>query len=180
MISLKPHDIVLALKIGCLNVYRDDPDYSVSYLCASLKLSRSEISKSIKRLHYLELIRIKADGQKREYFLLVENILAFLLSGMRHLFKPEPKGNSRGIATCFSCPLIKSEMVPSEIPFVWAYPGGNVNGEVVEPLYPGVPFAAQQDVVLYKLMALIDVIRIGKPREVAIAKEPLTLILRGG
>lgn len=179
MISLKPHDIVLALKIGCIGICRDKADYSISYFCDSLKLSRSEISKSLQRLHYLELIRIKAEGQKREYFLLVDNILAFLLSGMRHLFKPEPKGNSRGIPTGFSCSLIKSDMVPPETPLVWAYPGGSVNGEVVEPLYPGVPFAAQQDQVLYVLIALTDVIRIGKPREVTIAKSKLSTILKG-
>jgi hypothetical protein len=55
--------------------------------------------------------------------------------------------------------------------FVWPYEKGEVRGQVVQPLYPGAPKAALNDPVLYDLLAICDVIRIGKSREVKKAIE---------
>ena len=53
--------------------------------------------------------------------------------------------------------------------FVWAYSEGEVRGQEIEPLYPNLPVACLKDSYLYRLMALCDVLRVGKAREKKIA-----------
>jgi hypothetical protein len=44
---------------------------------------------------------------------------------------------------------------------------------IIDPLYPGAVAAAMQDEVLYELLAICDVFRIGKVREIKKAEELL-------
>jgi hypothetical protein len=48
---------------------------------------------------------------------------------------------------------------------------GSQWGIAVEPLYPQAPAAAQQDAQLYGLLALTDSLRLGRPREVKLARQ---------
>jgi hypothetical protein len=50
---------------------------------------------------------------------------------------------------------------------------GKGKGQSVQPLYKSAPKAVKQDPELYKLLALIDAIRLGNPRETKMA---ITLI----
>jgi hypothetical protein len=96
-----------------------------------------------------------------------------LLYGIRHVFSSDKKGVGRGLATGWNNPSITSEMNPPEMPFVWSHSYGNVVGELLQPLYAGVPDAASRDKQLYVLLSLIDILRTGKPRELKHAKELL-------
>ena len=49
-------------------------------------------------------------------------------------------------------------------------PMGNSRGLIVEPLHPNVPKAAKKDSYLYELLALVDALRIGGPREVSLPR----------
>lgn len=178
MISLKPQDIVLALKIGAYSsAHKKSCDLSISALEEAMKLGRAEVSRALHRLAVLKLIRIKSVGQRREYFVVSQNISPLILEGIRYMFRPEPQGVGRGIATAFNYPGIKSEMVPRGLPFVWSMVGGDVSGEIIEPLYPGVPHAAMKDPALYEMLALVEGLRLGNSREVGIARKQLASII---
>ena len=61
--------------------------------------------------------------------------------------------------------------------YVWPDAKGNLRGESIAPLYRTVPMAVQNDSMLHSLLAIADVFRIGRTREVEIAKEELDSIL---
>ena len=186
MLALKPFDIAVALKIG-LNEQAarapgpDDgrpPTNSVGDLAASLLKAKGDVSRAISRLVHVGLIgERRACGHdilaaNRKYYSVHRNALSELLRfGVRYIFAPERAGLGRGVPTGWNCPLIESEMNPPEVPLVWAMPGGEARGEIIEPLYAKCPQAALGDSGLYKLLSLVEVIRIGRPRELKHAKD---------
>lgn len=64
--------------------------------------------------------------------------------------------------------LVSEDLIP-----VWPHIEGNVKGRAVEPLHPGVPKAVQADQQLYALLALVDVLRVGRAREREFAEAEL-------
>jgi DNA-binding MarR family transcriptional regulator len=195
---LKPFDVVVALKIGLNekklreylekinknnNIEKDESSgssNSVGDLALSLHKGKGDVSRSINRLLKLGLVgeRRPKNGDpvsaNRKFYSLQRSAISDLLCyGIRLMFGPERLGVGRGVPTGWSCPYIKSAMNPPEMPLVWAMPGGDVRGELLEPIYTQAPQAAQRDDELYALLALIDVLRTGKPRELAHAKEAL-------
>jgi len=192
MYILKPLDVVVGLKIG-LNEQASRKmsrelelsgqplsTNSVGDLAEVLHKAKGDISRSINRLVALGLVgeRKPKEGDvisgNRKYYSLQRKAMGdFLCHGVRHVFAPEKSGLGRGVPTGWSCQLLNSPMNPPEIPLVWPMPGGKAQGELLEPLYAKCPEAALQDEGLYALLALIDIIRTGKPRELKYAKEML-------
>lgn len=189
MLALKPFDLAVALKIG-LNEKRlrlrsdtpvDGPNLStnsVGDLALALARGKGDVSRAIVRLISLGLISERrqkdqdAPASNRKYYALQrQSMIELLCFGIRHVFQSEKSGVGRGLPTGWNCPFITSEMNPPNMPLVWPMPGGPVQGELTEPLYPQVTAAAMQDDELYGLLALIDVIRTGKPRELVHAKK---------
>ena len=50
---------------------------------------------------------------------------------------------------------------------------GEIRGLSIEPLHPSAPRAASRDPRFYELLALVDVLRLGGPREKALAEKEL-------
>ena len=61
----------------------------------------------------------------------------------------------------------------SEMDYVWSDAKGKVMGLMIEPFYPKQVEAVIEDEVFYKLLCFVDVIRVGKVREVKYAVEEL-------
>jgi len=192
MYVLKPLDVVVGLKIG-LNEqsfrqfkgeeelgFQSQSTNSVGDLAEALHKAKGDISRSINRLVTLGLVgeRKPKEGDvisgNRKYYSLQRKAMSDLLChGIRHVFAPERTGVGRGVPTGWSCKLLTSPMNPPETPLVWPMPGGKVNGELLEPLYPKCPEAALEDEGLYALLSLVDIMRTGKPRELKYARELL-------
>ncbi len=64
--------------------------------------------------------------------------------------------------------LVSDDLVP-----VWPDMDGKVKGRAIEPLHSGVPKAVQTDQQLYALLALVDVLRVGRAREREFAEAEL-------
>ena len=183
---LKPLDVVVALKIG-LNEHslrvkeargREATSNSVGDLSEGLFKAKGDVSRAINRLLQSGLIGERQPREKdilaanRKYYSVQRNALSdFLVYGVRYAFVPEKSGYGRGVPTGWNCPLIDSPMNPPEVPLVWALPGGNVQGEWIEPLYNRCAEAAEKDPGLYELLSLVEIIRVGKPRELKYAIE---------
>jgi hypothetical protein len=103
-----------------------------------------------------------------------------LLHGVRYVYFVRPGEPTRGLPTAFAAsPLDAMLASGAEVP-VWPDSDGTVRGYGVEPLDAHVPDAARRDPALYELLALVDAIRIGRPRDVALGSRELTRRLSSG
>jgi hypothetical protein len=159
---MRPQDIVILLKILALG----DAEWQLKDLSNSLYISISEVSESLERSQFANLL----DYQKKKVNR--QNLMDFLLFGVKYVFPLQPGILTRGIPTAHSHPFMK-QIISSQSPFVWPYADGEIIGQAIEPFYPKQSQAVLLDDVLYKLLALTDVIRVGKQREIKIAEQEL-------
>ena len=92
--------------------------------------------------------------------------------GLRFVYPEHPGALVRGVATAHSAPPL-NKIIVSEEPYVWPYGLGNVRGQAITPLHAKVPEAAMKDETFYILMALVDVLRVGRVREKELAIQEL-------
>ncbi len=131
-------------------------------LATSLRISISEISESLNRSRIAGLIDYNKKKVNRQ------NLLEFLEHGVRYVFPQEPGAMVRGIPTAHSHPSMKKNFI-SDVDYVWPSNEGKVVGLMIEPFYPKQVEAVSEDETYYKLLSLVDVIRVGKVREVKYA-----------
>lgn len=162
---MRPQDIVVILKILYLN------DWTQTYLARSLHLSQSEISESIARSTYSKLIYDNGRMINRMAF------SDFIFYGLPYAFPQQPGIIQRGVPTAHSAEPLVNEIQSNEL-YVWPYYKGEARGQSILPLYPKVVMAVQEDENLYRNLALIDAIRVGKVRERKRAMEILEAWLR--
>lgn len=72
---------------------------------------------------------------------------------------------------------MKDRIVSVSEKYVWPDAKGDMRGAAITPLYKTVPAAVANDSILYNLLAIADTLRIGRVREVEIAKVELKNIL---
>lgn len=151
--GMRPQDIAILLKIVI------SPDWWMNKdLSLALKISASEISYSLQRSSIAGLL----DHSKRK--VMRGALLDFIQYGLPYVF-PALKGSvTRGVPTAYSAPVMSGNFLTNEH-LVWPHPNGKIRGEAVMPLYPKAVEAALDDDSLYDLLALVDVMRLGKVRE---------------
>lgn len=160
--TMKPQDILVLLKIIALK----ENDWQQLTLAQELNLSQSEISQCLNRSKYAQLLDFT--GKKVNKIAFFE----FLTHGLGYVFPQKPAAVVRGIATAHSAAPINKMIQATEI-YVWPYAKGNTRGQAVIPLYVSAIEASLKDSNLYELLALVDVLRVGRTREKEIAKQEL-------
>ena len=165
---LKPQDIVVLLKLVLLK----DAPWTIASLAEGLRMSASEIHAALSRAENAGLYLPNKRKARRAA------LQEFLVHGIRYAFAPERLGMTRGVPTAHSAPGLASELVPPELPLVWPDVNGTVRGEGIEPLFRTVPQAALADERLYRLLALVDALRVGGARERRVTAELLDRELR--
>jgi hypothetical protein len=160
--SLKPQDILILIKIVCL----DERPFRIIDLSLELNISPGEITMGLERLRLCGLL---ASDKRRPN---KASILEFLVHGLKYVFPAELGPVQRGVETCYSAANLSQKII-SDTLFVWPSMEGKSKGTAVSPLYDSVAFAALKDPKLHRLMALIDTIRIGRVREHVMAIEEL-------
>lgn len=159
--GMRPHDVVVLLKIVSLGNHWLNKDLS-----NSLFISPSEISESLNRSMIARLI----SPDKKKVF--KSTLFKFIENGLSYVFPAEPGAVIRGIPTAHSAPILKDLILSGET-YVWPAANGSAKGQAVSPLYAKQVEAVLQDEKLYNMLALVDSIRIGKVREVEKALELL-------
>lgn len=157
--NMKPQDILVLLKIIAL----DSQEWQQLTLAQELNLSQSEISQSLQRSKYAQLIDFSSKKVNKIAF------YDFLIHGMSYVFPQRPASVVRGIATAHSAPPINEIINTTEV-YVWPYAKGNTRGQAIIPLYSSAIEASLKDASLYELLAMVDVLRVGSTREKEIAK----------
>ncbi len=159
--GMRPQDIVILLKILTIKEnwqYRD--------LSSSLFMSLSEVSESLNRSYLAGLI----DESRKRVFR--QSLMEFLEYGIHYVFPQQPGTLVTGIPTAHSFGIYKQKF-HSEENYVWADENGSIRGLAIVPLFKNVPKAVVQDKKLHLLLASIDIIRVGKTRELSLAMETL-------
>jgi len=167
--GMRPQDIVILLKIIAIN----NNNWQLKNLATLLHLSASEVSESLNRSRVAGLIDYKKEKIKRQ------SLMEFIEHGLHYVFPQAPGTIVNGIPTAHSHPFMK-QYFDSELMYVWNDFKGKEKGLAIEPLYPKQVDAIKHDEVLYKMLALVDVIRVGKTREIAVAVKELNKMIIDG
>ena len=166
---MRPQDIVILLK-KMTDKGRVIPNGQIA---KDLGISASEVSEALERCRIARLV----DNSKQQVNLLA--LEEFLVHGLKYVFPVQPQGIVRGIATAISASPMKEKIVAGNERYVWPDPKGDMRGSAITPLYKTVPKAVEKDLMLYELLAIADTLRIGRVREVEIAKAELKNIFSG-
>ena len=153
---LKPQDILVLLKLVSL----DSEKWSYSSLSKELFMSQSEVHAGIQRA---TISRLYSQPDQRP---ILSNLEEFLIHGIKYSFPPELGTKTRGIATSYGAIPLKNLLVQeNELPPVWPYFKGKVQGISFPPLYKSVPQASLKDQELYELLTIVDALREGRVRD---------------
>jgi hypothetical protein len=152
--GMRPQDVVILLKIAS----REEDNWLAKDLAAELNISPAEVSGSLQRSAFAGLI----DPSKRK--VQKEALLDFICYGLKYVFPALPGPLTRGIPTAYSAPIMKSQWAEEE-KLVWPDPSANERGMMIEPLFPISSDAIKNDSKFYDLLALAEVMRVGKIRD---------------
>ena len=157
---LKPLDTTVLLYI----VSGDLPArWSQTQLAADLRVSQSSVHRSLAQLERSRLLR---DGRPRHGVL-----RQFILHGIPYAYPVEVGPPTRGFRTAheaagWGAPLYRDE------PVVWSSDAGDDEGCGINPLHPEIPPLAQRAPMFRRLMALVEIARLGAKRDVTrVARE---------
>jgi len=162
-VPLKPQDLFICLKLVTIGEAKPP---SFGRLADKVMMSPSQVHTAVGRATAAGLL----DAERRPRH---QALLEFILHGVRYAFYPKRGGVTRGVPTAHAAPPIVEEIAGDELPPVWPDPEGTVRGETLEPLHRVVPKVVQSDGELYELLALVDVVRIGRARERKLAEKHL-------
>ena len=169
---LKPQDVLVLLKL----ISKGDQPWTNSSLAKELGISSGEVYNSLERSAFARLY----DRQHRH----VRSTLLeeFIVHGVPYAFPVQRGELTRGIPTSHAASPLVEILKNSQLnwPPVWPDPNGPVRGYALMPLYRSVPIAARADSRLYELLALVDAIREGRPREKDLAIRELHNRLQEG
>jgi hypothetical protein len=164
--GMRPQDIVILLKIIALGKTL----WQAKDIAQTLYISSSEVSESLNRSSTAGLIDYNKKRVNKQ------SLLEFLEYGIHYVFPQQPGSMTNGIPTAHSHPYLR-QFFDSDIFYVWPDIHGKERGLSIEPFYPKQTTAVKNDETLYKLLALVDVIRVGKQREINVAVKELSKIL---
>ncbi|SFN33916.1 hypothetical protein SAMN05428949_2485 [Chitinophaga sp. YR627] len=160
---MRPQDIVILLKI----IAKEEQNWNNKQLSEELFISASEVSESLGRSGIAGLID---RDKKRKVFR--QSLMEFLQHGIRFVFPVQLGTLMNGMPTAHSHPFMRTHF-SSEADYVWPDARGFDRGVSIEPLYKNQVQAAKLDNCLYQMLALVDVIRVGRVRETNVAVDEL-------
>lgn len=169
--TLKPQDALLACRL--LSLADPRRDWCYSSLAEAVGISAGEAHRSVDRLRRA-LVLLPSNEVSRRH------LRDLLVVACPRIYYPTRGGIERGTATSVHAPGLKERfgVAAGALPVVW--PGrGDARGESLLPIYPTVPEASAGDATLYELLALVDVLRVGTPADVARATSCLDERLLG-
>lgn len=164
------------LDVGVMLATYHNPGSTYGALAEHLGLSKSSAHAAIARLVRSGLAsRIGREGVR----VAPGPMKDFLQYGVPYAFPAETVPRARGIPTGFSAPSLQSEGPVNAPALVWPSRLGNSAGVGVHPLVPAAPDISFRDPRLYRLLALVDALRLGDAREREVARELIGQALAG-
>lgn len=178
MDGIKSQDLGLLLKLVSLRQQEatgaggDTSAYTVRNLELETGIGKSQVSNSLRRCFDVGLA--KKDRSSGVPRVNTKSLFEFIVYGAKYVFPAKPGQLVRGISTAFAAPVLENRLFSAGEFFpVWPDARGKNKGLEVVPLFKTVGYAVQRDPELYSLLALVDAVRIGSPREANLAKDLL-------
>ena len=182
--GMRPQDIVILFKLisrgaavaagpapgGESSVAR--PPISGKTISEEVGISPAEVTHAMRRNRFAGLLI----GEERQPQVAYRALYEFLLYGVKYVFPVKPGHLTRGVPTAHSAPPLHGIIQASE-QYVWPHETGAVRGQAIEPLFRTVPDIVARDERLYQLLALTDALRVGRAREVKLARQELQALL---
>src|SRR4051812_15048313 len=165
--GLRPQDVVVALQLGLT------PEAQYADLGHRLGLSTAETHNAVRRL---QKARLLSAGRRT---VIIPSLQEFVSCGVPYAFPAELGSETRGVPTAYSAPPLADSFGTAD-PVVWPSLDGVARGQSLIPLLPSAPRLAKSNPQLYRLLALVDALRIGRARERSQAKVLLEAALREG
>jgi hypothetical protein len=166
---LRPQEVLVSCKLLLLR----RSDWTFASLGSDLGMSASEVHASVGRARSAGLLA----PTTVKPIVVRPQLLSLVSTSVRDVFFAERGSLASGVPTSTSAPCLAGLFPASkrEVAQVWPLPGARstVSGESLLPLYPSVPSACQRDPRLYRLMALVDVVRVGDLAEQRVAVDLL-------
>ena len=155
MLGLQPQDLVLAIYI----VTNDDA-WTFQSVSQVLGISPSQVHAAWKRLVAAKL----ADSEFKR--VIKKNLLEFLCHGAKYCFPAQLEGQGVGMPTSHSHSRIRQLLVggDGEI-YIWPDAQGKSKGIVLLPVHKSALQLAKSNKNAYAILAAVDLLRTGKPRE---------------
>lgn len=168
--NLRPQDVLVACKAFSLG--RAKAEVTYASIAESLHLSTSTSHEAVERLRLAEVVA--ASG----FHVVPRGLRDLLVVAVPRVFYAVRGRLMRGMPTSTSAPALAGKFAAvasagAARPIVWYECAedapGFVLGEGISPLYPTAPEAAREDALLYELLALADVMRVGGAKERTVA-----------
>jgi len=102
----------------------------------------------------------------------------FILNGVPYAFPGELGAETLGVPTAHSGPAFRDKIAAADI-IVWPSSRGSERGVSLVPLCADAPTMPEKNPRLYRWLTAIDVLRVGRAREKALARELLEPEIRG-
>jgi DNA-binding transcriptional ArsR family regulator len=159
-------DLLIALALAA----RKDAPASVRQLGEEIGLSKSAVANSLRRLRDLDLVKNDGKGGRRVNRLALRDCLEH---AVRWIAPAKVGDFELGLPTAHAADVLAKKLSGDDDPVVIPLPHGPVRGRVVSPIHPLAPGAAAKDPKLYRLLAVVDALRIGRARDREIAAAEL-------
>jgi hypothetical protein len=157
--------------VSCKLLVLRRSDWTFASLGNDLGMSASEVHASVGRARLAGLLTPTSCKSS----VVRPQLLSLVSTSVRDVFFAERGALASGVPTSTSAPCLAGlfPVTKREVAQVWPLPEARrgVSGESLLPLYPSVPLACQRDSRLYRLMSLIDVVRVGDLAEQRVAVE---------
>lgn len=153
-----PFDVVVALRLL-------RPWETLAPLATELAVAPSQVHAAIQRLKVAALLR--PDGRSSNPRALAD----WVVGGLRHCFPVHRGPLADGVPTAYSAAPLAAHVDALDA-VVWpaADAPGRVRGFSVTPLYPRAPLLCERSPQTYRLLTVVDAIRLGDPRLRGIAR----------
>lgn len=170
---LRPQDILISCKLFVLG----EAEWPLRKLAGSLSISTGEVHAALERgkaSGVLGTPRGKLNVGKKKFFELVSVAVPQVYYAVRGSVE-------MGVPTAMHAEPLKGVFSRDgrPIPLIWPSELGTVKGESLFPLYSTVPRAVQHDPALHRLLALIDVVRVGDAKDRKLATDLLERMILG-
>lgn len=148
----RPFDIAVALRLL-------QPTSTLAVLAHDVAAAPSQVHAALKRLDFAGLLKPNARAANPRA------LLDFLVGGARYAF-PAQRGPLRdGVPTAYSAAPLNAT-VDAVDAVVWPMPGHprTIRGFSVVPLFRRAPLLVERSPETYRLLTIVDALRLGDPR----------------
>ena len=163
----RPFDVVVALRLL-------RPARTFAELAQDLGAAPSQIHASLQRLNDAGLLKHEERAANPRA------LLEFLVGGVRYAFPAQRGPLSHGVPTAYSAAPLNAIVDAVDV-VVWPAPrlSATVRGFSVTPLYPGAAILRDRDPLTYRVLTVVDALRLGDLRLRPHAKDALESLLSG-